>query len=42
MVLPFADHLVWWEGYSLPRFQGYHGGLSPEEMETELLAWRPA
>lgn len=41
MVLPYGEDLVWWEGYSLPRFRGYHGGLAPEEMETELLAWSP-
>jgi hypothetical protein len=41
MVLPFGGQLVWWEGYGHPRFRGYHGGLSPEEMETALLAWSP-
>jgi predicted AlkP superfamily pyrophosphatase or phosphodiesterase len=41
MVLPVGNRLVWWEGYSTPRFRGYHGGLAPEEMETQLLAWAP-
>jgi hypothetical protein len=39
--LPRGEELVWWEGYSPPRFRGYHGGLSPQEMEIELLAWSP-
>lgn len=42
MVLPYGNALVWWEGYSMPQFRGYHGGLSPQEMETELLSWSPA
>jgi hypothetical protein len=41
MVLPYGNGLVWWEGYSMPHFRGYHGGLAPEEMETEILAWSP-
>jgi hypothetical protein len=39
IVLPLGEELVWWEGYGMPDFRGYHGGLSPQEMETELLAW---
>ncbi len=42
MILPLGEELVWWEGYGMPRFHGYHGGLSPHEMETELLAWSSA
>jgi hypothetical protein len=39
-VLPYAREGVWW--YERGRFEqrahGSHGGLSPQEMETELLA----
>lgn len=39
IVLPLGEELVWWEGYGMPKFHGYHGGLAPEEMETELMGW---
>lgn len=40
VVLPYAGEAVWWsgEGRFVKRHRGGHGGLSPEEMETILLA----
>jgi hypothetical protein len=40
-VLPYEGEQIWWWGergeYVLP-FKGHHGGLTPQEMETVLLA----
>jgi hypothetical protein len=40
VVLPYEHETVWWydQNYYIPNFRGYHGGLSPPEMETVLLA----
>jgi hypothetical protein len=41
VILPHPGEAVWW--YEHDRFEqtfyGMHGGLSPDEMETPLLAW---
>ena len=43
VVLPHPHEMVWWSGGG--RFEqamwGHHGGLSPDELEIPLLAWRP-
>ena len=40
-ILPYEGEQIWWWGergeYVLP-FKGHHGGLTPQEMETVLLA----
>lgn len=42
VVLPYDGQLVWWRDpanpHSTQKFRGHHGGLSPAEMETPLLA----
>lgn len=38
MVIPYENHAVWWDAYYRPTFIGWHGGLAPAEMDTELLA----
>lgn len=38
MILPLGERLVWWRGGPATEFRGYHGGLSVEEMETEILS----
>jgi Type I phosphodiesterase / nucleotide pyrophosphatase len=39
VILPGRDELVWFDrAHPLKEFRGYHGGCTPEEMETELLA----
>jgi hypothetical protein len=40
VVLPYEEEIVWWydQNYYIPEFIGYHGGLTPPEMETILLA----
>lgn len=40
VILPYANQAVWWkeEGRFSQDFYGHHGGLTPEEMETLLLA----
>ncbi len=39
VILPYKNESVWWyeEGKFTMRFQGHHGGLTPEEMEIPLL-----
>jgi hypothetical protein len=39
-ILPYDNNTVWWHGENKPRtdLRGLHGGLSPAEMETPLLA----
>lgn len=38
-ILPYEHETVWWfeQGRFTMRFQGHHGGLTPEEMEIPLL-----
>jgi hypothetical protein len=38
LVLPYLGHFLWWreKGIMGNRFNGHHGGLSPEEMITVL------
>ncbi len=40
VILPYQGESVWWyePGVFEMRFQGHHGGLTPEEMEIPLLA----
>jgi hypothetical protein len=40
VILPYAGETVWWagDGRFISGFYGMHGGLTPEEMETVLLA----
>jgi hypothetical protein len=40
VVLPYEGESVWWWGGARFRnkFTGHHGGLTPHEMETQLLA----
>lgn len=42
VILPYAGESVWWfeAGRFEQKFYGNHGGLTPEEMETVLLAQR--
>ena len=42
-VLPYPHEMVWWSGPAArkPAFRGHHGGLSRDELEIPLLAWRP-
>ena len=41
VILPYAEKCVWWyePGRFEQNFYGHHGGLTPQEMETPLLAW---
>jgi predicted AlkP superfamily pyrophosphatase or phosphodiesterase len=41
VILPYAHETIWWyePGRFEQKFYGSHGGLSPAEMETLLLAW---
>lgn len=40
VILPYAEESVWWHepGRFEQKYYGYHGGLTPEEMETVLIA----
>lgn len=42
VVLPYEGESVWWyeQGRFEQNFYGSHGGLTRDEMETQLLAWR--
>ncbi len=42
IALPYANESVYWLGKPErpQQFRGHHGGLTPEEMETVLVAWR--
>ncbi len=42
-VLPHPHEMVWWSGQAERKlaFRGHHGGLSRDELEIPLLAWRP-
>jgi predicted AlkP superfamily pyrophosphatase or phosphodiesterase len=43
VVLPRPGEMVWWSGGGrfVQEMRGHHGGLSPDELEIPLLAWRP-
>jgi predicted AlkP superfamily pyrophosphatase or phosphodiesterase len=42
VILPYAGESVWWyeKGKFEQHFKGHHGGLTPQEMETPLIAYR--
>jgi hypothetical protein len=40
MLLPYGENLVWWKkAIPSPLHLGYHGGMSPAEMETPLMCF---
>ncbi|MCA9691441.1 MAG: alkaline phosphatase family protein, partial [Myxococcales bacterium] len=43
LILPRANEMVFWrgDGRFVQSKRGHHGGMSAEEMEIPLLAWRP-
>jgi hypothetical protein len=41
LIAPYRDQTIWWHepGRFAQEYYGLHGGLTPEEMETVLLAY---
>jgi hypothetical protein len=41
LIAPYRDTTIWWHeaGRFAQEYRGLHGGLTPEEMETILLAF---
>jgi hypothetical protein len=41
VILPYRYESVWWyeKDRYVQRYQGHHGGLTPQEMEIPLLSW---